>query len=322
MKRFAPALALAVLAVPSPALASDHLMRVTEVQFSTGGDATKQFIELRDPGGEPFPAPPYAMKTFDTNGLPLDTFTIGGLSTLGSNFYLLATAAAALPGTDFTMPAPMSAATRQVCFVRGGGAVIFCVNAGAATPVPASSGNISVPQPPDGQSVQDCTSAYVVAAPTPKAVNNCPAPPVIPPPAAGGGSTGGGSTGVAAEVAVLGPGLPAPDKTPPGQTATASKSAGGGVNLSVKLDEDAEVTASGTVSVPGASKTFRYREARGAGKAGTTLTLKLTLPKAGQKAVKAVKAAQKRRKKLTAKLSVVARDPSGNVATSRLSRKL
>jgi hypothetical protein len=53
------ALTLAGLSLSaSPALAAYHLMKVSEVGLSKGGDTTAQFIELVD-NGEPFPAGTY-----------------------------------------------------------------------------------------------------------------------------------------------------------------------------------------------------------------------------------------------------------------------
>jgi len=42
----------------APAIASDHFQRISEVMLSTGGNASAQFVELKDPAGELFPVPP------------------------------------------------------------------------------------------------------------------------------------------------------------------------------------------------------------------------------------------------------------------------
>jgi hypothetical protein len=78
----------------------------------------------------------------------------------------------------------------------------------------------------------------------------------------------------------------------------------------VRLGENGTVTVTGTVGVPKTSKVYRFKKASGAAAPGVDVKLK---PKLAKKALRAVKAALKRRKKVRATLTITARDGLGNV---------
>jgi Ca2+-binding RTX toxin-like protein len=126
-------------------------------------------------------------------------------------------------------------------------------------------------------------------------------------------------------VTVPAPPPPPPPPPPPAAAAAADKVLTlGAVTASSSQDVDklsitlnpgevVKVDLSGSVSVPGASKVYRFKTVKksiGAGK--TKLTLKL--PAKGKKAVKR---ALKRKKKLKAKLKLVVTDGAGNSKTSK-----
>jgi hypothetical protein len=110
---------------------------------------------------------------------------------------------------------------------------------------------------------------------------------------------------------------PPKDTTPPVLTSTAPKTESvksGFVTVTDTTNEPATDTATGTVSVPGAAKTYRLRSAsakHGAGK----VKLKLRIPKNALKAIR-------HRHKGTAKVKVVSRDDAGNSTTRSLRIKL
>ena len=77
--------------------------------------------------------------------------------------------------------------------------------------------------------------------------------------------------------------------------------------------EDLYASASGTVSVPAASKAYRLKAiANRFVASGTKATLKLKVPKA---ALKAIKRALRGRKKVKASIKLTARDGAGNLTT-------
>ena len=84
--------------------------------------------------------------------------------------------------------------------------------------------------------------------------------------------------------------------------------------------EDLYASASGSVSVPAASKTYRLKAIKNRFVArGTKATLKLKVPK---KALKAIKRALRGRKKVKASIKLTARDGAGNVTTGKRTVKL
>ena len=84
--------------------------------------------------------------------------------------------------------------------------------------------------------------------------------------------------------------------------------------------EDLFASASGTVSVPAASKLYRLKAVKNRFVArGTKATLKLKVPK---KALKAIKRALRAGRKVKAKLKLNARDGAGNLTTGKRTVKL
>jgi plastocyanin len=86
------------------------------------------------------------------------------------------------------------------------------------------------------------------------------------------------------------------------------------VLVTVAVNEASAVSAKGTVSVPGASKVFRLRKASRQLEAGAKATLKLKLP---PQASRAFRRALARKVKLTARLTVTAKDAAGNTRTAK-----
>jgi hypothetical protein len=91
------------------------------------------------------------------------------------------------------------------------------------------------------------------------------------------------------------------------------------LRITASLPEAGTITVAGSVSVPGAAKVFKFKTARKSVAAGASVTLK---PKLAAKAVKAVKRALKRGKRLKAKLTITARDKVGNSTTFKKTVKL
>ena len=129
-----------------------------------------------------------------------------------------------------------------------------------------------------------------------------------PAPPPGGG--GGGGRGTGQPVAA--------DKVAPGVKLSGQRRqdvlARRAVLVTVAVNEAAAVSAKGTVSVPGQSKVFRLRKASRDLKAGAKATLKLKLPK---QASRAFRRALARRVKLTARLTISAKDAAGNTRSAK-----
>ncbi len=172
----------------SKAHAVDHLMRISEIGLSKGGDTTIQFVELEDTFGESFPNNPYTLELFDADGGSLGTVTLA--IPASTTRYLVATANAdAAYGTDadagLTVALP---ADGQACFTRGTFR-IHCVAWGCINTAIVSGNSQRAPSPPDDMSVQrQGNGTYQVATPTPGAANqagtmaaNCPTDPDAPP---------------------------------------------------------------------------------------------------------------------------------------------
>ena len=134
---------------------------------------------------------------------------------------------------------------------------------------------------------------------------------------------------VIVQAAGTGPPPPGGGGGGPGQPVTADKVAPGvklsgqrrqdvlarrAVLVTVAVNEASAVSAKGTVSVPGQSKVFRLRKASRDLKAGAKATLKLKLPK---QASRAFRRALARRVKLTARLTVSAKDAAGNTRSAK-----
>ena len=96
--------------------------------------------------------------------------------------------------------------------------------------------------------------------------------------------------------------------------------AGDAVGVTVACgDEACKAVASGTVSVPGASRVYRLKRARKTVAAGRKVKLSLGVPR---KARRAIRAALADRVKVTARISVRVTDKAGNARTRRRSVKL
>jgi hypothetical protein len=88
----------------------------------------------------------------------------------------------------------------------------------------------------------------------------------------------------------------------------------GKLYVKAAMGEAGSITAGGTVSAANASKTYRFGTASANVEAGKTVRLRLRLPK---QAVKAVKAALRRHKKVKAKLTITAKDKAKNVKRAK-----
>jgi hypothetical protein len=131
------------------------------------------------------------------------------------------------------------------------------------------------------------------------------------PTSAASGALGGGSAGGAGTTDTVAPKL---SFLGAGKTQDVDK-----LGLTLLLDELADVTAIGSVRVPGASKAYKIKKVtkRVAAGKGTRIGLKLS-----KKALKATKKALKRGRKLKAKLVVTAQDLAGHRTVKRPSIKL
>ena len=86
------------------------------------------------------------------------------------------------------------------------------------------------------------------------------------------------------------------------------------VLVRVEVNEASTVAARGTVSVPGAGKVFRLKKASKQLAAGAKATLKLKLPK---QASRSFRRALARRTRLTARLTITAKDSAGNTRSAK-----
>jgi hypothetical protein len=178
----------ATLVAAAPAQGTFHLLKINEAALSTSGSANAQFVELFDPGNEPFPSlfGPFKLIAYDAGGNP-----VGAAQTLNTapgyalTPRLLANQAVAgvMPDEPLSITLPQGAG--QLCYVNGGGnSPVDCIGWGAVTHA-VQAGEPTGSAPPDGQSLQRCGTGLVLAAPTPKAASNC----------SGGGGGGGGGGG-------------------------------------------------------------------------------------------------------------------------------
>ena len=158
-------------------------MRVGEVYLANGaGSAAAQFVELEDQFIEPFPNTPYSIQVFNAAGASVGTqqLTIPASTTR----FLIATAAAATElgvtaQATLTIALPASG---QICF-KNLSANIHCHSWGTiTTAVIGVNQTTTSAAPSNGMSVQRVSGAYVVAAPTPGAVNSNGLPMVDAPP--------------------------------------------------------------------------------------------------------------------------------------------
>jgi hypothetical protein len=89
--------------------------------------------------------------------------------------------------------------------------------------------------------------------------------------------------------------------------------------VEAQMAEPGTITATGTVRAPNASKVYRFKTASAKVLPGQRVKLRLRLPK---KALKVVKKALKRGKKLKAKVTVTAKDSAGNTHSAKGTIKL
>jgi plastocyanin len=147
-----------------------------------------------------------------------------------------------------------------------------------------------------------------------------------------GNAMGGGMSGTVVVTAGSTTGTPPPGGGPPGSGppgtvgdkvapgAKLSVSAGQrilrkhGLVVDVRVDEQATVTASASITVPGASRVIALKKATRRLGANSKAKLKLGL---SRKARAAIASALRRRARLKAKVKVVAKDAAGNSSTSK-----
>jgi hypothetical protein len=91
------------------------------------------------------------------------------------------------------------------------------------------------------------------------------------------------------------------------------------LSVQATMAEAGTVTAGGTVSVPKLAKVYKFKTVSATAVAGASVTLRLKLP---AKAVKVVKKALKKHKKLKAKITITATDNAGNKKTELRTIKL
>jgi hypothetical protein len=80
------------------------------------------------------------------------------------------------------------------------------------------------------------------------------------------------------------------------------------------MGEPGTITATGTISAPNSSRVYRFKAVSAKALPGIVYRLRLQLPK---KALRVVRKALKRRKKLKAKVTVTAKDGSGNTVREK-----
>jgi MYXO-CTERM domain-containing protein len=174
MRRISPAFAFAaVLLASSPALAAHHVMRVSEILLSEGGDDAVQYVELTDMNAESFPNDPYKLVTYDVDGAELESMdlTIGAGT---ARYYVATTAADAVFGPDGEAELTIALPTEgQLCFELNDGTKISCISWGCInTVVTAMYDTGEGAPPPDGMSLQrQGDGSYNLGEPTPDANN-------------------------------------------------------------------------------------------------------------------------------------------------------
>ncbi|MET0761252.1 MAG: hypothetical protein ABWZ63_02840 [Thermoleophilaceae bacterium] len=284
---------VALFALTAPAAAEHHLMTVNEV-FPSPGDPNARFVELLDPMPEPFNAGPFSIETFDAGSASLslqailqpvpfrlstDPYVYGGPSVSGRD-------------GDLTLQIPPGAG--RVCFMQA--APVHCLQLARLVLQPGQSAQLQVP------------CGVTAAAPTPNAPNAA-----CGPGGGGGGDTGGSGGGGG------GTGGTTDTTAPSARLGGKARQDVDKVAISVALSEAAALTVSGTVNVPGAARTLRFKTVRRQAQAGQRVTVKLKL---SRKARGTVKAALRRGRRIKASVKVSARDSAGNTTTRRRSIRL
>jgi hypothetical protein len=300
------------LVLASPTLASDHLMLVNEVFPSA--TASEEFVELRDPVPEPFPASSYTVAVYDAGGAQQDAQTF---ATQPHPFANSTQPFVIGQGGDAQSELDLPGGTAQICFQQGT-RLIHCIGYGNVTN-PVKAGMPIAQTPPPGQSVQlqaPCGSA-APAAPTRDAANAvvpgaCPGS-GAPPPGGGAGGGGGGAGG--------GGGGGAQDLTPPRQKLGGRKRQDvDRLAVTVTLDEPGRVTVRGSVNVPGgAARLVRFKSVTRTVAADTPVKVRLRL---GRQARRSVKRTLRRGRALRARVTVAAVDTAGNPSTAKRTIRL
>jgi hypothetical protein len=309
---------LAGLVMATTASADHHLMRVTELQLSNGGNTNQQFVELTDSVNEPFPATynPYGLAVFDGNGMLVGSQSIDHsfFQARGETTTPILIASAAYPTSgELTLTTTLPQGAGQVCFTASGGAErVHCMAYGCpAVRLTSTGGSQAGAAPPNDRSLQRTASGLGIGTPTPGGQNGSSTPTSCPSPGGSTGTGGGGGGGGGGAV----------DKTRPKVTTSIKKRQDiDKLSVSVKLSERAKLTVSGTVAVPGSSATLRFKTVRKTLAAGAKKKIRLKLSHAR---LKKVKRALAKGHKLKAKLKLQAKDAAGNKSLAkRLSVKL
>jgi hypothetical protein len=91
------------------------------------------------------------------------------------------------------------------------------------------------------------------------------------------------------------------------------------LRVQASMPEKGTITVRGTVSVPNAAKVFKLKPVSVAAAAGKTVTIRVKLPK---KALKAAKRTLAKGRKVSAKLTILAKDAAGNKQAEKRSVRL
>lgn len=312
MRRFAiPLLVWALLLVAAQsAVADHHLMKVSELMLSSGGNPAAQFVELRDDFDEPFPASlePYKVVVYDGAGARVGAQELSPnpfSSRDNTQPFLIASDATGLGAVrDAALTVALPTAAGHVCFTRQAiESRVHCVAYGC--PAAPLSGSQVGRAPGDGQSLQRTASGLAIGSPTPKATNaaagsaSCSGGGGTTPPAGGGtqppGSGGGEVQGE--------PGAPVP------RLSGRRRQDVDRLAVRVRVDEPATIVVKATVKVPGATRIVRFKTVRRGLEADVRRSIRLRL---SARARRSVKRALGRGARLTARIVVTARDADGN----------
>jgi hypothetical protein len=185
----------------APAQATFHLQKVNEVMVAgSGGNSAVQFVELFDPGHEPFPPTfgPYNLVIFDAAGNKLGAHMLNGpgmanASSAGRPYLISTTAADAALGVtgDETLDVSLPASAGQACYTAMGETPYSCITWGCISKVVSASSGTGTAQggaPPAGTSAQRQPDDTIqIAPPTPKAANKAGANTPACPTTGGGG---------------------------------------------------------------------------------------------------------------------------------------
>jgi hypothetical protein len=289
-------------------------MRVNEVKLSTGGDATKQWVELIDSLDEPGVDPPYKLRVFNAGGGLADEQNLPGIfDGEDTQPYLVASGSSGLTG-DAMLSVLLPLGAGHVCFTRASNAAIHCISYGCpAAQVGSLGGTQRGLAPSDAESLGRSGASLFLGSPTPDLVPNSATTPAACPTSGGGGGgggTGGGGTGGGGGLTV--------DSTAPAQTLSYRRTQDiDRLAVAVRLSEASVLAVSGTINVPGRARLFRFRTFRRTVAAGVRTNARLRLSRAGLRAAK--RYIRRTRRRLTARVTISGRDASGNSSTRRLS---